>query len=80
MDQIIVKQAWNKKEPSDVFHISLHFAEDLTSVKIDFGDQFNQQLKQLVTEFANVTEEPQGLSPHRGHLNHKMNLTGYTPL
>jgi hypothetical protein len=37
------------------------FAEDLASVKRDFGDQFDQQLKQLITEFTDVTEEPQGL-------------------
>jgi hypothetical protein len=60
MDQIIVKQTRNKKVPSDVFLISLHFAEDLASVNIDFGDQFDQQLKQLIMEFADVTEEPQG--------------------
>ena len=58
IDQIIVKQARNKKNPSDVFLISLHFAEDLASVKSDFGDQFDQQLRQLVTEIADITEEP----------------------
>ena len=42
MDQIIVKQARNKNNPSGVFLISLHFAEDLASVKSDFGDQFDQ--------------------------------------
>jgi uncharacterized protein YciU (UPF0263 family) len=64
MNQIIVKQARNKKDPCDVFLISLHFAEDLTSVKSDFGDQFDQQLKHLITEFADVREEPQGLPKH----------------
>jgi hypothetical protein len=56
MDQMIVKHARNKKNPSYVFLISLHFAEDLASVKSDFGEQFDQQLKQLITEFADVTE------------------------
>ena len=79
MDQIIVKQARNKKNPSDVFLIPLHFAEDLTSVKSDFGDQFDQQLKQFITEFADVAEEPQRLPPHRGHLDYKVKLTGYPP-
>jgi hypothetical protein len=79
MDQIIVKHAKNKKNPSDVFLISLHFVEDLASVKSDFEDQFDQQLKQLITEFVDVTEEPQGLPPHRGHLDHKVKLTGYPP-
>ena len=75
MDQIIVKQARNKKNPRDVFLISLHFVEYLASVKIDFGDQLDQQLKRLITEFVYVTEEPQGLPPHRGHLDHKVKLT-----
>ncbi len=40
-------------------YISLLFAEDLASVKSGFGDQFDQQLKQLITELADVKEEPQ---------------------
>ncbi len=52
----------------------------MTSVKSDFGDKFDQQLKQLITEFADVTEEPQGLPSHREHLDHKVKLTGYRPL
>ena len=77
MNQIIVKQARNKKNSSDVFLISLQFDEDLASVKSNFGEQSNQQLKQLIAELANVAEEPQGLPPHWGHLDHKMKLTGY---
>ena len=79
MDQIIVKQARNKKNPSDVILISLHFAEDLASIKSDFGEHSDQQLKQLITEFTDVTEEPRGLTPHRGNLDHKVKLTGYPP-
>jgi hypothetical protein len=41
MNQIIVEHAKNKKNHSDVFLISLHFAEDLASVKSDFGEQFD---------------------------------------
>ena len=78
LDQIIVKQVRNQKNSSDVFLI-LNFAEDLASVKSDFGEQFDQQLKQLITEFADVTEEPQGLPPHRGHLDQKVKMTGYPP-
>jgi len=77
MDQIIVKQARNKMNPRDIFLICLHFAEDLASVKRDFGEQFDQQLKQLITKCTYVTEEPQGRPPHRGHLDHKVKLTGY---
>jgi len=64
---------------SDVFRISLHFAENLATIKRDFGEHLDKQLKQLITEFADVTEEPQGLSPHRGHLDHKVKLAGYPP-
>ena len=70
MDQIIVKQARNKKNPSDVLLISIHIAQDLASVKSVFGELFDQQLKKIIKEFADVAEEPQGLSPHRGHLDH----------
>ena len=63
----------------DVFLISLHVAEELAAVKSEFGGHFNRQLKLLITEFADVTEEPQGLPPHRGHLDHKVKLIGYPP-
>jgi hypothetical protein len=65
MNQIIVKQTRNKKDIVDVFLISLHFAEELAIVKSEFGEQFDQQLKHLVTELADVTEGPQGLPHHR---------------
>jgi hypothetical protein len=42
MDHIIVKHALNKKNPSDVFLISLHFAEDLVTIKSDFREQFDE--------------------------------------
>jgi hypothetical protein len=73
MGQKIVKHARNnKKNPSDVLLISLHCVEDLASVKSEFGDPFDQQLNQLITEFLDVTVEPQGLPPHRGHLDHRV--------
>jgi len=70
MNQIIAKHARNKKDPVSVFLISLHLAEELATVKSDFEEQFDQQLKHLITEFADVTEEPRGFPPHRGHLDH----------
>jgi len=79
MNQIIVKLARNNKKTSDVFLISLYFAEDSASVKSDFEEQFDQQLKQFITEFADVTEEPQGLPSRRGNLDHKVKLTSYPP-
>ena len=79
MNQIIAKQARNKKDLVDVILISLHFAEELPTVRSDFGKQFDRQLKHLITNFADVTKEPQGLTPHRGYLDHKVKLTGYPP-
>ena len=35
-----------------IFLIFLCFAENLASVKSDLGEKFDQQLKQLITEFA----------------------------
>ena len=79
MNKIIAKQARNKTDNADVFLISLPFVEELATIKCDFGDQFEQQLKNLITKFADITEESQGLTPHRGHLDHKVKLTGYPP-
>ena len=38
----------------------------------------DQQREQLITEFADVPEEPQGPPPHRRHLDHKVKLIGYS--
>jgi hypothetical protein len=46
--------------------MSLHFVEELESMKIDFGPELDIQLKELVTEFSDVAHEPQGLPLHRG--------------
>ena len=59
--------------------ISLQFKEDLETIKGDFGEQFNKQLKRLITEFADITEELEGLPPQRGMLDHKVKLAGYPP-
>jgi len=80
MNKRIAKHARNKKDPMDVFLISLHFAEEIATVKSDFGEQFDQQLKHLITEIVDVTEEPRGLPPHRGHLDHTVKSLGYPPL
>ena len=79
MKQIIAKLARNKKDPLDVFLISLHFVEKLATVKSDFGEQFDQQLKHLITEFADVTVESRGLPPNWGHLDNNVKLTCYPP-
>jgi hypothetical protein len=79
MSLIIPRLARNKKDRMDIFLISLHFAEELATVKSTFGEQLHQQLKHLITEFADIAKEPQGLPPHRGHLDYKVKLTSYPP-
>jgi hypothetical protein len=57
--------------------VSLHFSEELESIKKDFGPELDTQLKKRVTEFVDVTQEPQMLPPHRGIFDHKICLTAY---
>ncbi len=42
-------------------------------------DLVHRIVTSVITEFADATEEPQGLPPHRGHLDHTVKLTGYPP-
>jgi hypothetical protein len=79
MDKTLIKLSRNKKNPAYVFLISLHLKKDLETIKSDFREQFDKQLKQLMTDFADVTEEPEGLPPHRDLSDHKVKLTGYPP-
>jgi hypothetical protein len=57
--------------------VSLHFNEELQSGTTDFGLELDTQLKELITEFANDTQELQGFPPHRGIFDHKIRLTVY---
>jgi len=57
--------------------VSLHSSEELESIKTDFGPELDIQLKEYVTEFSDVTQEQQGLPPHRGIFDHKIRLTAY---
>ena len=77
MHKILAKVARSKHTESELFLVSLHFDEELESIKIDFGPELDTQLKELVTEFADVTQEPQGLPPHRGIFDYKIRLTAY---
>ncbi len=65
MQKILVKVARNKHTESELFLVSLHFSEELESIKMEFGPDMDTQLKKLVTQFADVTQEPQVLPPHR---------------
>ncbi len=49
-----------RKKLTDLCLISLQFAEDLATVKSDFGEQFNQQLKHLKREFADIMGKLKG--------------------
>jgi hypothetical protein len=60
-----------------LFPLSLRFAEELVSIKTDFVPEFDTQLKELVSEFADVTQEPRGLPPHKGIFDNKNRLTAY---
>jgi len=77
MHKILAKVARNKLTESELLLVSLRFAEELESIKTDFGPELDMQLKELVTKFANVTQESQGLPPHRGIFDHKIRLTAY---
>jgi hypothetical protein len=58
MQKILAKTARNKHTESELLLVSLHFSEELESIKTDFGPELDTQLKKLVTEFADVTQEP----------------------
>ncbi len=79
MDQILIKQSRDKMNPSDIFFISLQMKKNVETIQIDFGGQFDKQLKDLITEFADVAEESEGLPTHRIMLDHKVKLIGYPP-
>jgi hypothetical protein len=54
MQKILTKAARNKRNECEIFLVSLHFNEELQSIKTDFGPELATQLKELVTEFADV--------------------------
>jgi hypothetical protein len=77
MQKILAKAVRNKHTESELFLVSLQFVEELESIKRYFGPELDTKLKDLVTEFADVTEEPQGLPPQRGIFDHKIRLNAY---
>jgi hypothetical protein len=46
MHKILAKAARSKHRESELFLVSLHFVEELESVKIDFGPELDTQLKE----------------------------------
>ena len=77
MHKILAKAARSKHTESELLIVSLHFVEELESIKIDIGLGLDTQIKELVTQFADVTREPQGLPPHRRIFDHKIRHTAY---
>ena len=77
MHKILAKATRSKHTESELLLMPFHFAEELESIKADFGPELDTQLKELVTHFADVTQEQQGLPPHRGIFDHKIRLTSY---
>ncbi len=49
MNQISVKQDRSNNTICNVFLIFLHIAEDIVTIESDFREQFDQQLKNLIT-------------------------------
>jgi len=74
IQKILAKDARNKHTERGLFLVSLHFAEEMGSIKTDFGPELDTQLKELGKKFADVTQEPRGLPPHKGIFDTKFVL------
>ena len=59
MQKILTKAARNKHIECELFLVSLHFAEELLTIKTVFGSELDTKLKELITKFVDVTQEPQ---------------------
>ena len=77
MHKILAKAARSKQTKSELFLVSIHFVEELESIKTYFGPELETQFKELINEFADITQEPQRLPPHRGIFDHTVCLTAY---
>jgi hypothetical protein len=62
MHKILAKDARSKHTESKLFLVSLHFAEELESIKTNLGPESITYIKELVTKFADVTQEPYGFT------------------
>ena len=72
MQKILTKAVRNKHNECKLFLVSLHFDEELQTIKTSFVSELDTMLKDSITESADVTQEPQGLPPHRGIFDHKI--------
>ena len=76
MEKVMNKASKSKKQTSDFFVVSLQLAEQIASVKTDFGSEYDDKIKSLIEEFEDITQDFKGLPPHRGKYDHKVKLTG----
>ena len=76
MEKVMNKASKSKKQTSDFFVVSLQLAEQIASVKTDFGSEYDDEIKSLIEEFEDITQGFKGLPPHRGKYDHKVKLTG----
>ena len=76
LEKVMKKASRSKKQSSDFFVISLQLAEQITAIKSDFGEDYDERLRSLVEEYADVASDFVGLPPKRGELDHKVKLTG----
>jgi hypothetical protein len=75
---MLAKCARIQHAESDLFIVSLHFVEELESNKTDFDPELHTHVQELETKFADVTQELQGLPPHRVEtFDHKSRLTAH---
>ena len=77
MQKFLTKATRNKHNECELFQVSLHFAEELQTIKTEFGSELDNKFKELITEFADVSQEPQELPSKRGIFDHKIRLVAY---
>jgi hypothetical protein len=79
MQKFFTKAIRNKRSECELFLLSLQFAKEFQTIKTDlFCSELDTQLKELITDFADVTKDPQGVSPHRGICDHRTRLIAYS--
>ena len=71
-----MEKVMNQASKSDFFVVSLQLAEQIASVKTGFGSEYDDEIKSLIEEFEDITQDFKGLPPHRGKYDHKVKLTG----
>ena len=76
LDKVFRKASRSKKQTTDFFVISLQLAEQIAAIETDFGSEYDEEIRSLVKEYEDITQDFKGLPPDRGPWNHKIRLTG----